>query len=190
MFELRRATPSDLDFLVKIDLKEEGITSVPPSLLSDQESADHRAKILAYVTHADKAAWVFEESATGRRVGALLCQFHDRRQDEPTEANEFLFRFIDDRWVPPDGRFCEVFNLWVDPGVRRQRLATRLKQEMEVEARRRGIRLLYTHTEERNQHVIELNHKLGYREIRRGPIWNSIIRVSLVKTLESGPCEP
>ncbi len=34
-----------------------------------------------------------------------------------------------------------------------------------------------------NQHVIELNHKLGYREIRRGPIWDEIVRVSLVKDL-------
>lgn len=184
MFELRRATPSDLDFLVKIDLKDEGITNVTPSILSDQELVDHRAKILVYITRADKATWVFEECATGRLVGAILCQFRDRRHDEPTEANEFLFRFIDDSWVPPDGRFCEVFNLWVDPGARRQHLATRLKQEMEEETRRRGIRLIYTHTEERNQHVIALNHKLGYREIRCGPIWDPIIRVSLIKTLE------
>ena len=184
MFTLRRATPLDLDFLVMIDLKEEGITHLTPTILSDQEAADHRDKILAYVAQENKAAWVFEESDAGRLVGALLCLFHDRQHDEPNEANEFLFRFIDDSWVPPDGRFCEVFSLWVAPDVRRLHLATRLKQEMELEARRRSIRLIYTHTEERNDHVIALNYKLGYREIRRGPIWNPIIRVSLVKTLE------
>ena len=36
---------------------------------------------------------------------------------------------------------------------------------------------------DRRTHVIELNHKLGYREIRRGPIWDEIVRVSLVKYL-------
>jgi ribosomal protein S18 acetylase RimI-like enzyme len=184
MFEIRRAAHSDLDFLVKIELEEEGITHETERTFSNQELAEIRAKILAYVTESNKAAWVFEESATGRLVGALLCLFHDRRHDEPTGANEYLFRFLDDWWVPSDGRFCEVFSLWIDPAVRRQHLATRLKQEMEVETRRRGIGLIYTHTEERNQHVIDLNHKLGYREIRRGPIWDPVIRVSLVKTLE------
>jgi hypothetical protein len=43
--------------------------------------------------------------------------------------------------------------------------------------------LIYTHTEERNEHVIALNKKLGYHEIRRGPIWDEIVRVSLIKSL-------
>ncbi len=88
---------------------------------------------------------------------------------------------------PPDGRFCEIFNLWVDPAYRRKGLATRLKLEMEAEARRRGIQMIYTHTEEANSHVIELNLKLGYHPIRTGPLWDAVPRVSLVKWLESPP---
>ena len=47
----------------------------------------------------------------------------------------------------------------------------------------RGAGLVYTHTEMRNAHVLALNAKLGYREVRRGPIWDAVIRVSLVKAL-------
>ena len=47
-----------------------------------------------------------------------------------------------------------------------------------------GVHALYTHTEERNTHVIEMNLKLGYREVRRGPIWDEIVRVSLIKRLD------
>ena len=43
--------------------------------------------------------------------------------------------------------------------------------------------MVYTHTELSNPHVIELKRRLGYREIRRGPIWDEIVRVSLVKDL-------
>ncbi len=46
------------------------------------------------------------------------------------------------------------------------------------------INLIYTHTEERNLHVVELNKKLGYKEVRRGLIWDEIIRISLIKHLK------
>ena len=44
-------------------------------------------------------------------------------------------------------------------------------------------RMIYTHTETANAHVIELNRKLGYEIVRRGPIWDEIERTSLVKWL-------
>jgi len=43
--------------------------------------------------------------------------------------------------------------------------------------------MIYTHTEHTNTHVLALNEKLGYHEVRRGPIWDEIERVSLVKYL-------
>jgi len=43
---------------------------------------------------------------------------------------------------------------------------------------------VYTHTAESNLHVIEMNLKLGYHEVRRGPIWDEIFRVSLIKRLD------
>jgi len=58
-----------------------------------------------------------------------------------------------------------------------------MKQQAEAESLRSGVRLLYTHTEERNAHVVEMNLKLGYREVRRGPIWDEIVRISLIKPL-------
>ena len=48
---------------------------------------------------------------------------------------------------------------------------------------------MYTHTEEENAHVIELNLKLGYFEVRRGPIWDEITRVSVIKHLGNDTVE-
>jgi ribosomal protein S18 acetylase RimI-like enzyme len=183
MLVLKRATLADLDFLVEIDLEDEGVTHVDPQELTAQDRGVHRTKIAGFVTDPDQAAWLYRDTAIGRPVAAIMCRFRDRHHEPPTGANRFLFRFIGTDFLPPDGRFCEVFQLWVDPAYRRQGLATRLKRHVEMETRRRGISLIYTHTEARNTHVIELNRKLGYREIRRGPIWDEVVRVSLVKQL-------
>jgi hypothetical protein len=43
--------------------------------------------------------------------------------------------------------------------------------------------MIYTDTEAANGHVLALNEKLGYGEVRRGPIWDKVVRVSLVKNL-------
>jgi hypothetical protein len=34
------------------------------------------------------------------------------------------------------------------------------------------------------QNVLALNRKMGYREVRRGPIWDEVVRVSLVKQVD------
>jgi ribosomal protein S18 acetylase RimI-like enzyme len=184
MLVLKRGILVDLDFSIEIDLEDEGVTHAAPQELTAQERGAHRKKIAGFVTDPDQAAWLYRDTATGRAVAAIMCRFRDRHHEPPTDANRFLFRFVGTDFLPPDGRFCEVFQLWVHPAYRRQGLATRLKQHIETEARRRGIRLIYTHTEARNTHVIELNRKLGYREIRRGPIWDAVVRVSLVKHLD------
>lgn len=38
--------------------------------------------------------------------------------------------------------------------------------------------------------MLELNRKLGYKPVRTGPIWDEILRVSLVKRLGSLDCKP
>ncbi len=184
MLRMRKAEIADLDFLVRLDLEDEGITHASPVHMTEHQLAQERHKIAAFITGPTDAAWVFEDAPAGKLAGAILVRFRDLLNEDRTEANEFLFRFVDADWVPADGRFCEVFNLWVDPAYRRKGLATQLKLKIEAEAILRGIRLIYTHTEEQNTHVLELNRKIGYREIRRGPIWDEIIRVSLIKTLE------
>jgi RimJ/RimL family protein N-acetyltransferase len=181
MLEIRKATLADLDFLVGVDLNDQGITH--PSKKQPSELAEHRKMIADFVTGPEAAAWVIEETPSGQLVGTILYRFRDRYHEERNEANEFLFRFLDESWLPPDGRFCEVFNLCIHPSFRRKRLATVLKQLMEIEARQKGYKVLYTHTEEQNEHVIRLNQKLGYREIRRGPMGEDVVKVSLVKNI-------
>jgi ribosomal protein S18 acetylase RimI-like enzyme len=187
MLVLRKAIDADLDFLVETDLAVD-IEDAPdepdePATWSAAERAAHRAKIASFITDADKGAWVYEDTDSGARAGMILFRFRDRTHEPHNESNDFLFRLIDARHLPPDGRFCEIFQLWVAPPYRRRGLATRLKQQAEAESRRRGLRLIYTHTRASNPHVIELNLKLGYREIRRGPLWDDVLRVSLVKWL-------
>lgn len=181
MLALRRATDRDLDFLVHADRQEEGYTRTADE--ERAEVAEHREKIAAFVRDENKAAWVCEDGE--QLVAAILCSFRDLF-NEPQRAREMQFyRSAIPRSVfPKDGRFCEVFNLWVEKPYRRRGLATRLKEQLEIESCARDVRLVYTHTEEDNPHVLALNKKMGYREIRRGPIWDEIVRVSLVKEVD------
>jgi len=178
---LRAATQDDLDFLIKIDQDDEGIAS-PVQYLTEEEQREHRNKIAAFIGNEDDCAWVFENVECGDIVAVIMCRFRDLMSEAAGAYNSL--RIVGDAWLRPETRYCEVFQLWVDPAYRRQGLATRLKQHIEVEAKDRGIDYIYTHTEEENAHVIELNLKLGYYEIRRGPIWDEVMRVSLVKYLD------
>ena len=119
----------------------------------------------------------------GDSVGMTMARYRDLFHEAGNEANRFLLRFLDKTIFPEDGRFCEVFNLWVHSDYRRKGLASSLKRSIEDEARRRGMSMVYTHTESANRHVIDLNLKLGYEIVRIGPIWDEIERTSLVKWL-------
>jgi len=72
----------------------------------------------------------------------------------------------------------------VDPAYRRCGIATKLKRKLEELAQTIDVNVIYTHTEEKNQHVIELNKKLGYEVVRKGPIWVEVVRVSLIKQFQ------
>jgi ribosomal protein S18 acetylase RimI-like enzyme len=143
--------------------------------------AEHRSKIAAFISDSDKAAWVYEDTETKRLVGIILWRYRNRLRETFEGWN--IFPQLDPCLFPTDGAFCEIFQLWVAPAFRRRGLASSLKQQAERESLRREVHSLYTHTEERNTHVIEMNLKLGYREVRRGPIWDEIVRVSLIKRL-------
>ena len=178
MITLRKANFEDLDFLVDADLLSDGCLPGP-----EEEQRAHRLKISAFVCGADDCGWIAEDDSTGAKAGMILARFRDRFHEPATEANQFLFRYLDESIFPRDGRFCEIFQLWVAPAYRRQGLATRLKQQAEAETRLRGMAMIYTHTETQNAHVIELNRKLGYQVIRCGPLWDDVPRTSLVKWL-------
>lgn len=126
---------------------------------------EHQTRISHYVHDTDKAAWVFEDAEEQTHVGGVLCRFRELTT-EPESTNNWTFFDSIRSLLPENGRFCEVFNLWVAPNFRRQGLATKMKQQLEIESRCRGVDMIYTHTELTNPHVIALNLKLGYREIR------------------------
>ena len=56
MRTLRRATENDLDFLVRVDLEDEGVTHSTLRDLSSSALAAHRAMIASFVNEEDEAA--------------------------------------------------------------------------------------------------------------------------------------
>jgi ribosomal protein S18 acetylase RimI-like enzyme len=184
MVIIRKAQPEDLDFLIEIDLLGDGYTlGLDAMPMTDDEKAAHRLKISSFVSGSSDIGWIAEDNLTGAKTGMILVRFRDLFNEPDNEPNRFLFRFLDKTIFPANGRFCEVFQLWVSPEYRRKGVATRLKRQIEEEARFREIEMIYTHTEAQNEHVIELNRKLGYQVVRCGPIWDAVPRVSLVKSL-------
>jgi GNAT superfamily N-acetyltransferase len=182
MLTLRAATPADFDFLVKVDLQDEGVSSTYQKSWGGPELARHREQMAAFINGEHQAAWIYEERESGNSVGTIMYRFRNVLTDtfHPGSA----IPQIDGELFPANGKFCEIYQLWVDPIYRRQGLGSQLKQQAEAESLRRGVRMMYTHTEEQNLHVVELNRKLRYIEVRRGPIWDDIIRVSLIKRLD------
>ena len=147
MLVLRRAGAADLDFLVHADLQEEGYTRSEDE--ERESAAEHREKICSFLRDANKAAWVYEDK--GIRGAAILCAFRDLH-NEPKEAHglHFYRSAIPRATFPEDGRFCEVFNLWVERPYRRRGLATKLKEQLEgrIACARRAPSL---HAHRRNQ---------------------------------------
>jgi ribosomal protein S18 acetylase RimI-like enzyme len=186
MFEIRAATPSDIEFLTIADLKagaeEEGEVT-PAEMKGENAFRKHLAKIDEFVTDKEKGAWVGVTREGGQRAGMILCRFRNRLT-EPFDDGT-IFNELDVSIFPDEGRFCEIFQLWVEPAHRRKGLAMQLKEHLETEVSKRGIEMIYTHTRESNLHVLELNRRLGYTEIRRGPIWDDVIRVSLIKHIQA-----
>lgn len=181
MLTVRAANEGDLNFLVWIDIKDEGVSSSYMANWTDAEWAAHREQIAAYISSKDKIAFVMEETDSQRRVAGIYA---DILNVEDVVERWRMFQVISTELFPADGRFCAIFQLWVDPAYRRQGLGSRLKQMVEEEAVRRQVGAIYTHTEASNQHVITLNKKLGYAEIYRGPMWDEIERVALLKNLK------
>lgn len=180
MISLRRAVINDLDFMAYIDLKVDGITSPTEINLTSEEEVDHRNKIMKFIIDNDKGSFILEDNDNSQKIGVIIYSIKNRDITCPwntatSELDRSLFQV--------DGRFLEVFQLWVHHNYRRLGLATQLKKKLEEEAQFHNVNLIYTHTEESNNHVIELNSRLGYQEVRRGPIWDSVIRVSLIKHL-------
>lgn len=177
---IRKAEHADLDFMIQIDLKDEGVTLTSDPQWSEHELSLHREKITKFVTDADRQAFICENE-NGQRIGLLMYSVVNRDGEYLWTT---IFHELDRGLFQEDGRFIEIFQLWVHPDYRRTGIATRLKLMLEDNAKSIHVNLIYTHTEERNQYVIDMNEKLGYKEVRRGPIWDEIVRVSLMKRVE------
>jgi ribosomal protein S18 acetylase RimI-like enzyme len=169
-----------VSLLVQIDLKDEGVTSATDTQMTEDDLRQHREKMMRFVTEHNRGALIYENRDSKKRIGLIMYSITHRDSEYPWKT---IFHELDRSLFQADGRFVEVFQLWVHPAYRRSGIATKLKQELEDVARTNEINMIYTHTEERNLHVIELNKKLGYKEVRRGLIWDEIIRISLIKHL-------
>lgn len=178
---LRSAKIDDLDVLVYIDLLNEGYTSNSEEVATTEEIKKDRNKIENFIVHQDKGTLILEEIESQKCIGMIMYRINNRDKSYPWKT---AFSEIDRTLFQEDGRLLEIFNLWIDSDYRRQGLAPYLKLKLEEEAVKHKVNLIYTHTEEHNDHVIELNKKLGYEEVRRGPIWDRIVRISLVKRLK------
>lgn len=137
---------------------------------------------MMFVTDMEKGAWIVDAPDITPLAGMILWRYRNRFQE--TFHEERIFLQLDVDLFPDDGRFCEIFQLWIHPKVRRRGIGSDLKRRAESESLRHGVTMIYTHTEEINHGVLALNEKLGYREVRRGPIWDDVVRVSLVKVIE------
>jgi ribosomal protein S18 acetylase RimI-like enzyme len=177
---IRNANRTDLEFLIRIDLKNVGYTVSNEIEMTDSEKEEHSKKIERFLTEPDKGVFLIEDADSDNPIALIMYSIANRDFVYPWKT---IYNELDRSLFQSDGRFIEIFQLWVHPGYRRLGLATKLKLKMEEEARRHKVDLIYTHTEETNNHVIELNKKIGYEKVRRGPIWDDVIRVSLIKKL-------
>jgi ribosomal protein S18 acetylase RimI-like enzyme len=170
---MRRATLQDLAFLAAMDLEADREDARGAPLYfqgwGEPEHQAHRERLAGFV--CGPLAWV--EEGRGLVLGALYGQGEGTAVHLPALS----------ALLPPGARYAEVFQLWVHAGARRQGLGRALKLQLEQSAREQGAVLVYTHTRARNEHVLALNRGLGYEELRRGPMWDEVERVSLVKRL-------
>ncbi len=194
MYSIRKATINDLDFIVGIDLESEGIsTGNQWANQSADTLREHHEKMMKFVRRSfnignsefetcPKYAYICIEKKTEKRIGLIMFLFRD--MNSPAFQHFGVYDKFDRNLFPPDGKFCEIFQLWVAPEYRRQGLATKLKVKAEKISLKNNISMIYTHTEVINEHVIEMNKKLGYSVLRTGKLNDDIIRVSLVKHLQ------
>lgn len=179
MLNMRNANITDHKFLARIDLKNDGYTVSDEVEMTEQEKEEHSKKIEGYLTDPNKCAYIIEDSDSNKSIAMIMYSIANRESVYPWT----IFHELDQKLFQSDGRFMEIFQLWVHPNYRRIGLATMLKLKLEEDAQHHKVNIIYTHTEETNPHVIELNEKIGYKEVRRGPIWDDVIRVSLIKKL-------
>ncbi|HHW09851.1 MAG TPA: GNAT family N-acetyltransferase [Firmicutes bacterium] len=145
----------------------------------EPDAATAKEIAFRFVNAADeRGAFIYEDLPSGTPVGIVLYRCRNRQDAFPDYE---VFGRLDPRLFPSGGRFLQVVLLWVHPGYRRLGLGSELLRRVEAEARLRQIRLLFLLVEGTNRPAMQLVRRLRYREITRGPVWDQVVRVSLIK---------
>ena len=144
------------------------------------------AEVKAEIDRRAAGGWLLGlaacETTTRTLVAFLLYLTRDKLRETFPEG-DILARLPNGEF-PSDGRFLQVYDLWVSPACRRRGLGAALKRAMEAHARALDFACLLTFTEATNAHVLRLNAQLGYRAIYEGPMWDAVPRVALIKRLD------
>lgn len=170
---IRAIEHKDLDFLVSIEIEDEGITNSP-----DKDLSEHQERILTYIESSDFGGFVYENKS--QSIACILFSVENRSN---TYSWPTVYHEINESYFDLTGNMLAVYQLWVHPDFRCKGIATKLKLALEQEAHSRNIHIIYTHTEIANQHVIDLNQKMNYKIVRIGPIWDEINRVCMIKDI-------
>lgn len=161
---IRKITVDDLELMIQVELEED------PS----QDYDKVKEKMMTLI-NADNFGGLIIDN-----IGLLLYSIENRSQKYawPTVYHE-----LDEHFFDSTGDMVVVYQLWIEENQRRKGYATQLKKALESVARELGISTIYTHTDIKNQHVINLNQNLDYKIVRIGAIWDDTLRVSMVKDL-------
>lgn len=117
MICLRKADINDLSFLVEIDLLDEGVTPTEEIEQSKEEVIQHRDKMRLFLTESDKGALIYEDLESNEKIGLIMYRISNRDKEYPWKT---IYNEIDRSLFQEDGRFLEVFQLWVNPNYRRK----------------------------------------------------------------------
>jgi GNAT superfamily N-acetyltransferase len=126
----------------------------------------------------ERGAFIYEDLPSGSPVGMALYRCRNRHDEFPTYE---VFGRLDPKLFPAGGLFMQVVLFWVHPGYRRLGLGTELMRQVEAESRRRRIHLICLLIEGTNRPAMQFIRRLRYREVERGPVWDQVVRVCLIK---------
>jgi len=193
MFSIRHADMNDFYFVAEINSIDEGIERENPYLTASfEEEVEFLDKIARFLdpslntgetefSTCPKYALICEDNRIKESIG--LVMFLLRNMNDSTFQHFGIYDKFERSTFPEDGRVCEIFQLWVAPEQRRKGLASELMKKAEDIALDNNIKMIYTHTEAINDHVVELCDKLGYKVIRKGTLWDEVVRTSQIKHL-------
>ncbi|MDQ0878821.1 hypothetical protein QFZ77_007480 [Paenibacillus sp. V4I3] len=72
MLNIRKANINDHEFLVLIDLKNDGYSLSDVVSMTEQDKEEHSKKIAGYLTDSDKGAFVIEDLALNQSIAMIM----------------------------------------------------------------------------------------------------------------------